>query len=147
MKRNVSPHNDKRIGKRKNVTSLASPLSSFLQNFSLIPQSDFVSENFTSDSDELIAHSLEKAKTEVEADDRIPQYLKNKEIVTILFHQGILKLKNAVQLISEALKISKNTVYLHIRGLEEKCRSCAFRCAYRYAVSRCASLRVALRTR
>ena len=56
----------------------------------------------------------------MEADDRIPQYLKNKEIVTILFHQGIFKLKNAVQLISEALKISKNTVYLHIRGLEEK---------------------------
>jgi predicted transcriptional regulator YheO len=99
---------------------LDSPLSSLLQNFSLIPQSDFVSENFTSDSDELIAHSLEKAKSEVEADEGVPQYLKNKEIVTILYHQGIFKLKNAVQLISEELKISKNTVYLHIRGLEEK---------------------------
>jgi predicted transcriptional regulator YheO len=99
---------------------LDSPLSSLLQNFSFVPQSDFVSENFSSDSHELIAQSLEKAKSEVEADDRIPQYLKNKEIVTILFHQGIFKLKNAVQLISAELKISKNTVYLHIRGLEEK---------------------------
>lgn len=99
---------------------LDSPLSSLLQNFSLVPQSDFVTENFTSDSYELIAQSLEKAKSEVEADDRVPQYLKNKEIITILFHQGIFKLKNAVQLISAELKISKNTVYLHIRGLEEK---------------------------
>jgi predicted transcriptional regulator YheO len=96
---------------------LDSPISSFLQNFSLVLQSDFVTENFTSDSDELIARSLEKVKNEVQMDDTVPQYLKNKEIVTILYHQGIFKLKNAVQLISEDLKISKNTVYLHIRGL------------------------------
>jgi predicted transcriptional regulator YheO len=94
---------------------LDSPLNSLLQNFSPVPPSGYVTENFSSDSDELIAKSLEKVKAEVEADDSIPPTQKNKEIVTILYHQGIFKLKNAVQAISVDLGISKNTVYLHIR--------------------------------
>jgi predicted transcriptional regulator YheO len=99
---------------------LDSPLSSLLQNFSLVPQSDYVTENFTNDSDELIRRALENAKTEVNADGAVQANQKNKEIVTILYHQGIFKLKNAVQTISEDLGISKNTVYLHLRALEEK---------------------------
>ena len=99
---------------------LDSPLVSLLQNFSLVPQSDYITENFSSDSDDLIARALEKVKNDVDADDSVPGHLKNKEIVTILYHQGIFKLKNAVQAISEILEISRNTVYLHIRSLEEK---------------------------
>jgi predicted transcriptional regulator YheO len=99
---------------------LDSPLSSLLQNFFLVPQSDYVTENFINDSDELIRRALEKVKVEVNADDAVPANQKNKEIVTILYHQGIFKLKNAVQSISEDLEISKNTVYLHLRTLEEK---------------------------
>ncbi|MDR1587366.1 MAG: PAS domain-containing protein [Treponema sp.] len=99
---------------------LDSPLSSLLQNFSLGPQSDYVTENFINDSDELILKALEKVKAGVNADEAVPTNQKNKEIVTILYHQGIFKLKNAVQAISEDLGISKNTVYLHLRTLEEK---------------------------
>jgi len=115
------------FGDRKKVIGLLcvnfyldSPLTALLQNFSLDPQTDYVTENFSSDSDELIARALEKVKREVDADDSVPLYLKNKEIVTILYHQGIFKLKNAVQDISAELGISKSTVYLHIRALEEK---------------------------
>ena len=97
---------------------LDSPLSSLLQNFSLVSQADYITENFSSDSDELIARALEKVKNDVTADDTVPGHLKNKEIVTILYHQGIFKLKDAVQVISGDLGISKNTVYLHIRSLE-----------------------------
>jgi predicted transcriptional regulator YheO len=99
---------------------LDSPLSSLLQNFSLVPQSDYITENFSSDSVELIARALEKVKNDVSGDDSVPGHLKNKEIVTILYHQGIFRLKDAVLAISADLGISKNTVYLHIRGLEEK---------------------------
>ncbi|MCL1837539.1 MAG: PAS domain-containing protein [Treponema sp.] len=99
---------------------LDSPLSSLLQNFSLVPQSDYITENFSSDSVELIARALEKVKNDVASDDSVPGHLKNKEIVTILYHQGIFRLKDAVLAISADLGISKNTVYLHIRGLEEK---------------------------
>jgi predicted transcriptional regulator YheO len=97
-----------------------SPLTSLLQNFSPVAQAEYIAENFISDSNELIARSLDKAKTEVLADDAVPASQKNKEIVTLLYYQGIFKLKDAVQTVSRDLGISKNTVYLHIRTLEEK---------------------------
>lgn len=101
---------------------LDSPLSMVLQNFSLLSQSDsdYITENFSADSNELISRALEKVKEAVNADTSVPQHQKNKAIVTLLYRQGIFKLKNAVQIISGDLEISKNTVYLHIRSLEER---------------------------
>jgi predicted transcriptional regulator YheO len=97
-----------------------SPISSLLQNFSLVSAGQFMMENFISESDELIARALEKVKSDVTADGKIPVSQRNKEIVALLYYQGIFKLKNAVQVISSDLGISKNTVYMHIRALEEK---------------------------
>jgi predicted transcriptional regulator YheO len=99
---------------------LDSPLSALLESFSLVPQKDYVTENFINDSDELIKKSLEKVKAGVLEDPKVSISQKNKEIITILYYQGIFKLKNAVQIIAGDLKLSKNTVYLHIRSLEEK---------------------------
>jgi predicted transcriptional regulator YheO len=99
---------------------LDSPLTSLLQNFSLAAPADYAAEHFISDSDELITRSLEKVKAEVLADAAVPSSQKNKEIITLLYYQGIFKLKDAVQTISRDLDISKNTVYLHIRALEGK---------------------------
>ena len=98
---------------------LDSPLSSLLRNFSMIPQSGYVGEHFSSDSGELIVCTMEKIKKDVEEDPSVPPHLKNKEIVVQLYHQGIFKLKDAVMLVSRNLEISKNTVYLHIRSLEK----------------------------
>lgn len=99
---------------------LDSPVMSLLQNFSLAQSNDYdyITENFSQDSDDLITRALEKTKNEVHADGSIHEHLKNKEIITLLYHQGIFKLKNAVQVVSKELGISKNTVYLHIRALE-----------------------------
>ncbi|MDR1445220.1 MAG: PAS domain-containing protein [Treponema sp.] len=97
-----------------------SPLTSLLRNFSLDAPVEHVAEHFISDSVELITRSLEKVKAEVLADGTVPASQKNKEIVTLLYYQGIFKLKDAVQTISRDLGISKSTVYLHIRALEEK---------------------------
>jgi predicted transcriptional regulator YheO len=99
---------------------LDSPLTSLLQNFSLDAPAEYVAEHFISDSEELIVRSLEKAKAGVLADNGVPASRKNKEVVTLLYHQGIFKLKDAVQTVARDLGISKNTVYLHIRALEEK---------------------------
>jgi predicted transcriptional regulator YheO len=99
---------------------LDSPISSLLQNFSLVPPGQFIKENFSSESDELIAKALEKVTSDVTADETIPASQRNKEIVALLYYQGIFKLKNAVQAISADLGISKNTVYMHIRTLEER---------------------------
>jgi predicted transcriptional regulator YheO len=99
---------------------LDSPLTSLLQNFSPASPTEYIAEHFISDSKELVARSLEKTKAGVLADGRIPASQKNKEIVTLLYYQGIFKLKDSVQTISRDLGISKNTVYLHIRALEGK---------------------------
>jgi len=114
------------FGARKKVIGLLcvnlyldSPLTSLMRNFSPDSGTDYVTENFSNDSDELIARALEKTKSDVDADDSVPSHLKNKEIITVLYHQGIFKLKNAVRDISSVLGISKSTVYLHIRALEK----------------------------
>jgi predicted transcriptional regulator YheO len=99
---------------------LDSPILSLLEGFtSLDNPVEFVSENFINDSEELIVRSLEKVKNGVNNDPLVPPSHKNKEIISILYHQGIFKLKSAVRLVSHDLDLSKNTVYLHIRALEE----------------------------
>jgi predicted transcriptional regulator YheO len=95
-----------------------SPITSLLQSFTMNGYVEYVSENFSNDSDELIYRSLERVKKEVETNDAVPLSQKNKEIVTLLYHLGIFKLKNAVKVISGDLGISKNTVYMHLRALE-----------------------------
>ncbi|MHB9291472.1 hypothetical protein Holit_00549 [Hollandina sp. SP2] len=97
---------------------LDSPLTSLLQSFSLDDSRVYMAESFINDSDELIIRVLEKAKDEVGQDMSILASQKNKEIITLLYYQGIFKLKNAVKIISENLGISRNTVYMHIRTLE-----------------------------
>ncbi|MDR0524887.1 MAG: PAS domain-containing protein [Spirochaetaceae bacterium] len=98
---------------------LDSPLSALLDHFSLDQPSDFISESFINNSNELILRAMEKIKTAVNDDNRIMVSQKNKEIITLLYHQGIFKLKDAVQITASELNISKNTVYLHIRSMEK----------------------------
>ncbi|GHV11152.1 hypothetical protein FACS189491_01880 [Spirochaetia bacterium] len=98
---------------------LDSPLSTLLQPFTFSDTKDYIHESYINDSEELIHQTLEKIRKEVERDVSVLASQKNKEIVTILYHQGIFKLKNAVKIISEKLGISRNTVYLHIRALED----------------------------
>jgi predicted transcriptional regulator YheO len=104
---------------------LDSPILSLLEGLTALDNPvEFVSENFINDSEELIVRSLEKVKHDVNADVLIPVSHKNKEIISILYYQGIFKLKSAVRLVSDDLNLSKNTVYLHIRALEEsKCQA------------------------
>ncbi|MDR2535370.1 MAG: PAS domain-containing protein [Treponema sp.] len=98
---------------------LDSPIISLLKHFPMTQPANFISENFINDSNELIQRSLEKVRNEVNKDERISISQKNKEIITLLYYQGIFKLKNSVQIIASELKVSKNTVYLHIRSLEK----------------------------
>ncbi|MDR2538008.1 MAG: PAS domain-containing protein [Treponema sp.] len=99
---------------------LDSPLLSLLEGFTTLDRPvEFVSENFINDSEELIARSLQKVKHDVDADSSIPVSHKNREIISILYHQGIFKLKSAVRMVSRDLNLSKNTVYLHLRSLDE----------------------------
>lgn len=79
-----------------------------------------IMENFTDNVDNLISTALEEARNKVLPNPRISAANKNKEIINNLYQKGIFNIKDSVLKISQILNISKNTVYLHIRNLEEK---------------------------
>ena len=77
-----------------------------------------VSETFSSRTEDLIADSVASARTTVYADNSIPVTVKNKEIIRRLYTKGIFNMKEAVVQVADLLGISKNTVYLHLRNIE-----------------------------
>lgn len=94
------------------------PISSIMAKFS--PDSvtrTAATETLTDNASALIQSFLENARFKVESDAAITASNKNKEIIGILFHEGVFNLKDAVQTVATGLGISKNTVYLHLRNL------------------------------
>ena len=63
--------------------------------------------------------AVEQARKHVEAQPSVPSSLKNRQIVAHLYAQGIFNMKSAVDLVAEAMGISKNTVYLHLRHTKQ----------------------------
>ena len=99
------------------------PLSDFLSGF--IPGATAPSisapkeiENFNTDVEDLIHIALHKAKQSV-YDSDIPSINRNKEIIRLLYQQGIFQMKDSAVKTAEYLGISKNTVYLHLRNLKQ----------------------------
>jgi predicted transcriptional regulator YheO len=97
---------------------LDQPITALLSDFFTDKTVEFINEHFINNSDELIQRILEKVKKEVMENKTVPPSLKNKEIITLLYHQGFFKVKNAIKIAAGDLRISKNTVYLHLRSLE-----------------------------
>lgn len=97
---------------------LNTPMFSVIKN--IMDQADLIQvnneEHFADCSADMISKAVEKARNDVEADASIPVTLKNKQIITQLESQGIFNMKNAVTTAAKILRISKNTVYLHLRN-------------------------------
>ena len=107
--------------------SMNLPFSDYLKNFvsggtEKNSQEYFANrkENFSAHSVELLEDMAEEIRQEVLADKDIPSSNRNKEIIQRLYEKGIYNMKDAVSRTAEILGISKNTVYLHLRNLEEK---------------------------
>lgn len=73
-------------------------------------------ENFVENSDELIESTLASVQEKILSDPMILQSNKNKMIVYMLDDYGIFNIKDAVIKVADLLKISKNTVYMHLRN-------------------------------
>lgn len=73
-------------------------------------------ETFTDNVDELIGNAVAEVRLAVEEDRSITASNKNKEIIRRLDAKGIFNLKDGVAKSAELLRISKNTVYLHLRN-------------------------------
>jgi predicted transcriptional regulator YheO len=96
--------------------NLRSPMTAFLSRMDTEKTLVFEYSNLVNNPEEVIKVALEEAKEGIYTDDSIPKSMKNKEIIRVLSQQGIFKFKKAIDIISEELKISKSTVYLHMRG-------------------------------
>lgn len=75
-------------------------------------------EHFSDNVDDLFENAIQDAVTKVNMNPSISSANRNREIIRILYQQRIFTLKDAVQQVSDHLRISKNTVYLHLRNIE-----------------------------
>lgn len=65
--------------------------------------------------------SINNARNQVMSNNNIAAVNKNKELIRILHEKGFFYMKNSVPKVATALTgISKNTVYLHLRSIENK---------------------------
>lgn len=78
-----------------------------------------INENFAVDVDALIEQTYKEAHQQVMSDERISSNLKNKEIINLLYQQGTFRIKDAVVKVAKVMNVSKNTVYMHLRGIKE----------------------------
>lgn len=97
---------------------LNTPFRQVLGNFlpQVIEGGEQHAETFTDNVDELIGNTVAEVRQQVEADDSVTASNKNKEMIRRLEAKGIFNLKDGVAKAAELLRISKNTVYLHLRN-------------------------------
>ncbi len=99
---------------------LNTPLSSLLDN--MFPDQpthrEHVPESFADNIDELLQNVYQESLRKVRS-GRIANNLQNKEIISVMYDQGIFKIKDSVNKVADIMKISKNTVYMHLRNIKE----------------------------
>lgn len=80
-------------------------------------------EAFAESAEEMLALTLGEVIPEVRQDAALPRSVHNKEIVRRLWEKGVFDIKGSVDTVAEALKLSPNTVYLHLRNLTKANRT------------------------
>ena len=96
---------------------LDSPLTEVLQTIVGNQTEQTRQENFASSMGDTITHAVTDARNQVMHNPSIPAANKNKELIRILYGKGIFNMKDAVVLVADALGISRNTVYMHLRNM------------------------------
>ncbi|ABV89388.1 transcriptional regulator [Shewanella pealeana] len=74
-----------------------------------------MTENFSASAGDVVEQALNHAIAEVEADDSVNLKGRNKAITKVLFDNGIFELKEATNIVSNHLSITKHAVYKYIR--------------------------------
>lgn len=106
--------------------NLECSLIDFIKNFTFLDDENEnknnklkLNENFSNTVEELIAEAVEKIRKKIDLNEEISNNNKNKEIIKNLYEDGIFNMKDSVLTVAKYLKISKNTVYLHLRNIEK----------------------------
>lgn len=98
---------------------LNTPLHQVFTNlFGTSSELSSLQENFAANVMESIGEAVEVAKRQVDSSSVSSATLRNKQIVTILYEQGVFQLKGAVPAVADMLGLSRNTVYMHLRQLQ-----------------------------
>ena len=98
---------------------LDSPLSEILESLTETRREAPEQEYFASDRSDAIAKAVSDARAQVLFNSSIAAVNKNKELIRILHEKGIFNIKNSVSQVADALNLSKNTVYLHLRSITQ----------------------------
>jgi len=98
---------------------LNTPFADIVASYSLSEPEEkgAITETFFENIDELIKSEVSTAKITAAKDPSILPSQKNKEIISLLYQQGVFTLKDAVIKVADLLGISKSTVYLHVRSI------------------------------
>ena len=99
---------------------LNTPFLDILESFSNENRRKYQQENFLDNSNSIILDSIETARKSVYGNKEILISQRNKEIISLLDQQGIFKMKDAVSEVAKELRLSKNTVYMHLHRLSLK---------------------------
>lgn len=97
-----------------------SPLSEILQSLTGGNSARTEHEHFASTTTDTISEAVKNARSQVMLNSNIPAVNKNKELIRILYEDGIFRIKDSVVEVANALSISKNTVYLHLRSIAKE---------------------------
>ncbi|MGG4397389.1 transcriptional regulator [Paenibacillus thiaminolyticus] len=102
--------------------NLDEPFSQVLQAF--VPHPDLESrgqtEHFASSVEDMIQETIERTIEAVDASPDISYANRNKHIIGLLYERGVFNMRDAVTIVANALKITKHTVYLHLRNHTSK---------------------------
>ncbi|MCW1873300.1 PAS domain-containing protein [Erwinia sp. INIA-01] len=112
----VAGDGDKPIGLFCVNINLSVPFPELIKT--LMPDSSplsVVMENFSTNSQDVIFQSTQKAINDVDSDASINKKLRNKSIVFQLFENGIFELKESAGIVAEQLGISRHAVYKYLR--------------------------------
>ena len=96
-----------------------SPLSEVLQSLIGSKMDQPEQEYFANSVSDIMAEAVTNARNQVMLNSSIPAVYKNKEIVRLLYEKGIFRIKDSVSRVADALGVSKNTVYLHLRSISD----------------------------
>lgn len=92
--------------------------SGFLQTF--LPQAGLETraqeENFAPSIEDMIVETIKLTIEAVDASPDISYANRNKHIIGLLYDRGVFNMRDAAAVVANMLKITKHTVYLHLRN-------------------------------
>ncbi len=102
---------------------MSTPYIDILRSMGLNQYMQMQTETFADNPTHSIPEAVAEARRTVEANRSILPSLQNKAIVSILYDQGIFRIKNSVEIVAKELGLSINTIYLHLRSKKDGSRS------------------------